>query len=249
MLGGEDELPAVENMDGSWAVSFGMPSKEPTSWREDVRNTREQLPVGQLLSVSVVASVEPDWTLDQLADDYAQCAAWAVEAGADCIETNFSCPNVSTCDGQLYQQPSDAAHVACRVRERIGDVPLIVKIGHLTEVAAAEVLVDKLAPHVNAFAMTNSIATRIRQADGDLLFAGEKRGICGAATFSASLRQTELVRDTAERKGIPLQLIGVGGASTQDHVKKYLAAGAHAVHMATAAMHNPLVGIEIRRNW
>ena len=32
-----------------------------------------------------------------------------------------------------------------------------------------------------------------------------------------------------------------------EHVRAYLAAGAHAVHMASAAMVNPQVAIEIRR--
>ena len=40
--------------------------------------------------------------------DYAQCARWAVESGADCVEANFSCPNVATCDGQLYQDARQA---------------------------------------------------------------------------------------------------------------------------------------------
>ena len=35
--GGESELSAIERMEGSWAVSYGMPSREPESWREDIR--------------------------------------------------------------------------------------------------------------------------------------------------------------------------------------------------------------------
>ena len=126
LRGGESDLPAIEQMRGSWAVSFGMPSKTPDVWRDDVQQTRDQLPSGKLLSVSVVGTVQEGWTIDQLADDYARCARWAVEAGADAVETNFSCPNVATCDGQLYTQPQDAALVAQRVREAIGRVPLIV---------------------------------------------------------------------------------------------------------------------------
>jgi len=41
-------------------------------------------------------------------------------------------------------------------------------------------------------------------------------------------------------------LIGVGGISSAADVRDYLDAGAHACHLATAAMLNPAVGIEIR---
>ena len=110
---GEDAVTADDEMRGSWAVSFGMPSRDPSVWRPDVTATRSTLPTGKLLSVSVVASPEPDWTPEQLADDYAACARQAAEAGADCVEANFSCPNVQSRDGQLYQQPA-----ACRPRRR-----------------------------------------------------------------------------------------------------------------------------------
>jgi dihydroorotate dehydrogenase len=246
--GGEAEVPAIERMSGSWAVSYGMPSKSPDVWRRDVAATRRRLPAGKLLSVSVVGTVQDGWTIDDLADDYAQCAAWAVESGTDCIETNFSCPNVSTCDGQLYQQPADAARVAERVRARIGRVPLILKIGKLNSRDEAEALLNAVAPHADALAMTNSIATSVRSQDGaGLLFDGQKRGICGDATREASVAQTRLVRGILRERGLKLKLIGVGGASTAAHVREYLTAGASAVHIATAAMVDPGVALTIRR--
>src|SRR5262249_46205729 len=105
------ELRAIDEMHGSWAVSFGMPSMAPDVWRADVEWTRGRLPNDKVLSVSVVASPRPDWSVDDLAGDFARCAKWAVESGADCVETNFSCPNVATSDGQLYQQPREAGIV------------------------------------------------------------------------------------------------------------------------------------------
>lgn len=249
LRGGESDLPAREAMEGSWAVSFGMPSKAPEVWRADVAQTRRRLPQEKILGVSVVGTVQEGWTIDQLADDYARCARWAVESGADCVETNFSCPNVATCDGQLYQQPADAALVAERVREAVGDRPLIVKLGHVTEEEEMERLLEALAPHIQAAAMTNSVAATVTDAAGDRLFDGQKRGICGAATFEPSLAQVRLARDVIARRGWKIDLIGVGGASSADRVRRYLEAGAHAVHIATAVMVNPAVGLEIRREW
>ncbi len=247
--GGESDLRAVESMSGSWAVSFGMPSKSPDVWRADIEETRRRLPSGKLLSVSVVGTVQDGWTIEDLADDYALCAKWAVESGADCVETNFSCPNVSTCDGQLYQQPADAAIVAARVRECVGNVPYIAKIGRIISDEDAAALLDAVGSSVDAFAMTNSIAATVRDKHGKLLFDGQPRGICGDATRRASVEQTRMMHRLTRERGLNLQLIGVGGASTADHVHDYLNAGAHAVHIATAAMIDPALAIEIRQQW
>jgi dihydroorotate dehydrogenase (NAD+) catalytic subunit len=246
LWGGETDLPAAAEMAGSWAVSYGMPSQAPEVWRADIASTRKRLPAGKVLAVSVVGTVQPDWSLDDLAADYAQCAAWAVESGADCVETNFSCPNVSTCDGQLYQQPQDAAVVAARVRGTIGRVPYIVKVGRLASRTEAAALLEAVTPHVDALSMTNSIAATVRSTDGRLLFDGQPRGICGDATREASLAQTRMMAELISQLGHRTQLIGVGGISSAEHVVAYLAAGAHAVQIATAAMVDPGLALRVR---
>lgn len=249
LTGIEDCVPLQPRMNGSWAVSFGMPSTEPDVWRADVEWTRTRLPSGKLLSVSVVGSIQPGWGISELAADYAQCARWAVESGADLVETNFSCPNVSTCDGQLFQQPADARVVAEAVREAVGRKPYVVKIGHVMERAAAERLLNAVDPFVDAIAMTNSVATRVSDPYGNLLFEGERRGICGAATREASLAQVRLFADVlADRVRRPA-LIGVGGVESAAHVRELLSAGAEAVHIATAAMVDPTVALRIRSDW
>ncbi len=240
------ELPATADMEGSWAVSYGMPSKAPDYWRADVEATRRALPDGKLLSVSVVGTIQDGWTIDDLADDYAQCARWAVDSGADVIETNFSCPNVSTCDGQLYQQSSDAALVTARVRDAIGRIPYVIKVGHVPKKEQVVELVDAVENSIDAVAMTNSVATRVREGDS-LLFDGEKRGICGAAILEASLAQTRLFADVVRRRQSRLTLVGVGGISCADDVRQYLSAGAQACQIATAAMMDPGIAMTIRR--
>jgi dihydroorotate dehydrogenase len=207
-----------------------------------------------VLVVSVVATEQPGWTIDDLAEDYAQCAKWAVESGADAVETNFSCPNVCTSDGQLYQHPREAARCAERVRAAIGGRPFIVKVGHLRNGEETEALVEALSPHVDALAMTNSVAAPVVAADGTLRFEGQPRGICGAAILEASIAQTRMARQVVTRRYTttgekPLKLIGVGGAFSADDVRRYLVAGAESVHLATACMLDPAVALRIRAAW
>ena len=122
-------------MQGTWAVAFGMPSTDPETWRRDIEWTRQQLPSDKVLAVSVVGTMQDGWGSNELAADYARCSKWAVESGADCVETNFSCPNVNTCDGQLYLDMEQSAIVSEAVKSAIGSLPLIIKVGHFMDQA------------------------------------------------------------------------------------------------------------------
>ena len=187
-----------------------------------------------------------------MADDYALTAKWAVDSGADCIETNFSCPNVASCDGQLYQQPEDAGLIAERVRNAIGHTPLLIKIGHFREIAnneeLATALLSAIAPFVDGVATTNSIAATVADQSGQLLFDGQRRGICGDAIRAESIRQTKTLCQIIHDRKLKISVVGIGGIQSAAHVESYINAGAESVQLATAAMLNPLVGIEIRRS-
>jgi dihydroorotate dehydrogenase (NAD+) catalytic subunit len=240
-------LPAASAMQGSWAVSFGMPSRAPEVWRADVEATRKRLPPGKVLSVSIVGTVIEGATLDDLAADYALAARWAVESGADVIEANFSCPNVATADGQLYLDFAAAETVAARLREAIGRVSLVIKIGHVWMVEDAARLLRAVGPYADALSMVNCISAQVVGQDGERLFGGAARGIAGEAIRSAAVDQVALFADVQQRAGPRgLRLIGVGGASTAEDVRDFLAAGAHAVHLATAAMLDPEVALRMR---
>jgi len=247
-LGGESALTASADMHGSWAVSFGMPSKAPDVWRADVEATRRALPKHKILSVSVVATPEPEWTLDDLVADFAKCATWAVESGADCVEANFSCPNVASADAQLFQQPDAAGKVAAGLRQAVGSKPLLLKIGHVTDAALATDLSQAVAPHANALVMVNCIAATVLDAVQRPLFEGQKRGIAGEAICEAALEQVRLFARVIRQQALGLRLVGVGGIATAQHVRAHLEAGSHAVQLATAAMLDPQVGLKIRRD-
>jgi len=249
LSGGETRLPSVDQMSGSWAVSFGMPSAKPDVWREDIERTRNALGEGKLLSVSVVGTVQDGSSIEELADDYAICAKWAVESGADVVETNFSCPNVSTCDGQIYRDMAAAKNVASRVRESIGTTPYVIKIGHMTKSEQINALLDAVGANINGIAMTNSVATTVLDRNGNELFAGELRGICGTATRTASLNQMRQFAQGVAAKGLNINLIGVGGIGSAEDVVAQLEAGAKAVQIATAAMIHPAVACEIRADF
>ena len=246
--GTQNRVSPSRSMQGTWAVAFGMPSAMPDVWRKDIEWTRRQLAHDKVLSVSVVGTMQEGWGIEQLAADYAQCAKWAVESGADCVETNFSCPNVNTCDGQLYLDIEKSAIVSEAVKSEIGPTPLIIKVGHFAEHEMIPQFLSAVARHTDAVSMTNSIASRVGVSDCELMFDSQYRGICGRAILDASLRQVAAFAQAIEESGTEIEVIGLGGIETATDVCRYLKAGANVCHLATHPMVEPGCGLEIRAN-
>lgn len=240
-------LRAAAEMAGSWAVSFGMPSRAPESWRADVEATRKALPTGKILSVSVVATPEDGWTAEDVARDFALCARWAVGAGADAVEANFSCPNVSTADGQMYLDPELAGAAASRIREEMGTRPLLLKIGPVRDEDLAGRLLTAVAPYAQALVMVNCIPAGVKGSGGMPLFGGATRGIAGDAIREASLAQAALFARIARERRIPVRIVGCGGVASVRDVARHLEAGVEAVQIATAAMIDPEIALRLRR--
>ena len=241
------ELNVANEMSGSWAVSFGMPSKPPSFWRDDVAATRSRLTKGKFLSVSVVATAEDDWSIDDLAADYAQCAKWAAASGADGVEANFSCPNVSSVDGQLFLNPTDAGIVAAQLREALPDTPLLLKVGYIDSRETAHKFLEAVEPFADALVMVNGLSAKVRQPNGELLFEGQCRGIAGDAIRETALEQLVLFDGLIRQFGLDVRLVGVGGLGQAADVRACLDRGCEAVQFATAAMVKPGLGLGIRR--
>jgi dihydroorotate dehydrogenase len=227
----------------TWAISFGMPSKEPDEWRADVEKARAGLGRGQVLSVSVVASPEPEWTIDQLAADFALCSKWAAESGAQAVEANLSCPNVCTKEADLYLAPAAARLIAAAVRDAVPPaIPVLLKIGLFPRRAEAAALVEAVSPYADAISATNSITAVVR---GE--FGGLRRGVGGAGTTARCLEETCMLAGILQEQQSHLKLVSVGGVMNAGDVRDRLGAGAHHVQLATAPMIDPAVGLQIRK--
>lgn len=226
----------------TWAISFGMPSRAPDAWRADVEHARRGLGKGQVLAVSVVASPQPGWTVDDLARDFAQCAVWAAESGAQVVEANLSCPNVCTQEADLYLDAKAAEVIAAELRARVPHLPVALKVGLFPNDEQAEALVEAVSPYADGLSSANSITAVVR---GE--FGGLRRGIGGAAITHRCREEMSLLKRIVDRRGSRLQLIGVGGIMNAEHVRERLDAGAHAVHLGTAPMLDPKIGLKIRR--
>ena len=77
-------------------------------------------------------------------------------------------------------------------RQAVGSMPLLIKIGHVTDETSATGLAKALAPHADALVMTNCIAATVLDEHQKPLFDGQRRGIAGEAIGQAVVDQVRL---------------------------------------------------------
>jgi len=234
--------------------SFGMPSRDPQTWMADVAKAKTFLHNGQMLVVSVVGTAKHGGTLHDLADDFALTGKMAVEAGAEVIEANFSCPNVQSGEGSLYQSPEEVRIITSTMRKSLGNVPLILKMGYLADDnLVLEVMREAVQNGASALSAINTIPAKVLTADGQQALPGEGRltsGICGATIKPAGLAMARKLLDARSILGLKpedLTLIGVGGVMTATDALEYLNLGLDGVQSGTGAMWNPALAAEFKQ--
>ncbi len=230
------------------AVCFGMPSMAPEVWRPDVRRAKESLADGQILVVSVVATPPDAASPDDVAADFCRCAEWAVAAGADIIEANFSCPNVCSAEGTIYHDADLSGQIAQRIRSSIGKTPLLIKIGDFGTPGRLEKFLQAVDGSANGITLLNCIIRPVLCPDGHPAFGEQFRsvGVAGRAIHGPSV---DIVRSAVEitaRDGLSLSIVAVGGASRISDIDDFFSAGASAVLMASAPMYLPGLASEAK---
>ncbi len=245
MIAERDPRVAIGTTTGG---SFGMPSRHPDVWREDIARARTLIGAGQVLIVSVVGSAVPDITEEAFIADFAQCARWASAAGAQIIEANFSCPNVGKAEGQLFLNVELAGRIAKAVKQATSDKPLLLKIGAINDAERLAAFCKTVAGAADGLVMVNAPARRVVGRDGQPYFGAgrERAGVTGAAIMTMSLNAARAGIDTIDRLKLPLQVIGCGGITTVDDVRAFIDAGACAAVSSTAATFNPYLACEVK---
>ena len=243
-----DDIPADPGAVSS-AVCFGMPSMAPEVWREDVARCKAGLGEGQMLIVSVVASPEASWSAAQVADDYAQCAAWAVEAGADVIEANYSCPNVCSAEGQVYLDATLSGDVSVTIRTAIGEIPLLLKVGTFPGEVSMRDFLRAVSKPADGMTLVNGIARPVLHRDGRPAFGEDyvQAGVLGRIIHEPSVASVRQARAIVDAEGLGLALAAVGGVSRAEDLADFFEAGADAIMLGSSPMYLPNLACEIKR--
>jgi dihydroorotate dehydrogenase len=231
------------------AVSLGVPSMEPDVWRKDIRRAKEKIGRGQILVVSVLGTIPPGGDREALVADYAACARWAVEAGADVVEVQLAWPDPFADQPQaVYENLPLSAQILHRVRTSVA-VPVVAKLGAFRSPRLLHDTATKLAAWASGFTLVNSFQRRVVDESGNAAFEGAGRDraeVVGADTFPAASRQIAELLAWRRAGCWDRAVLAVGGITTPERAHEVLREGADAALVATAALYQPLFAVQFR---
>lgn len=230
------------------AVCFGMPSMAPQTWREDVQRAKAALPPGKILIVSVVATPNDNAKPRAVAEDFAQCAAWAAEAGADVIEANFSCPNVCSKEGSIYTDAQLSRTIATAIRKSIGARPLLIKAGQFGAEAKLRAFLKFVNGIADGITLVNAVSRPVLHPNGSPVFGDlrVKAGVLGRGIHKPCVESVRRAAQIIREDNLKLTLVGVGGVSSDQDVQDFFDAGAAAVLMGSSPMYMPDIAAEMK---
>ena len=243
------DTPPESPTEVSSSVCFGMPSVAPDVWRNDVSVAKSSINPGQILIVSVVATPGTKPDKRAIADDFAQCAAWAVESGADVIEANLSCPNVCSAEGTIYHDADFSQIVACRVRKAIGTTPLLLKTGLFDHPTSMQAFISSVAEFASGITLVNCMIRPVLNRDHRPAFGPQflRAGVLGRAIHRPSVTAVRTLCDFIGREAFPLEVAAVGGASSPADFEDFFNAGANAVLCGSSPMYLPNLAVEVQQ--
>jgi dihydroorotate dehydrogenase (NAD+) catalytic subunit len=214
--------PTVVQAEAGLINAMGLPNPGIEVFAQEIRFSKI------VLRVPVIVSV-----FGYSAEEYAAVAKKAVDAGADAVELNVSCPHVKQTGAEIGQSPKLLTEVVQQVKAAI-DKPLIVKLSpNVADIAA----LARAAVEAGADALTAVNTLKALAIDAETLrpiLSNVRGGLSGAAVKPVALR---CVYDIHE--ALPdVPIIGCGGVSGWRDAVEFFLAGASAVQIGTAVADN-----------
>jgi len=214
--------PTVVQTECGLLNAVGLPNPGVHYFSEEIREAKE-------LGIPIIVSV-----YGFSSEEFAEAARVAVEAGADAIELNVSCPHVKKTGAEIGQSPRLVAEIVKKVKGRV-DKPVFAK---LTPNVADIAKVAKAAAEADADAITAINTVRAMTIDVETtrpILANKIGGLSGTAIKPIAVRCVyEVYRE------VDVPVIGCGGISTWRDAVEFMLAGASAVQIGTAIAFNGL---------
>lgn len=229
--------------------SFGVPSRKPEIWQEDVQKAIKFAGKGQVMILSFMGTVKKDQTQEEFIEDFIMAAKLSYETGAKVLEANLSCPNIGN-EGLVCYNLDVTEKVVKGIRKVIGNKPLVLKVGYYKDEAQLAGFAEIANEYANDVAAINSLQVKVVNSQGEQALPGPNRlssGICGSAIKWAGIEMTKKLFKIRASRNFKFKITGVGGVVDAQDYLDYKDAGADAVMSATGAMWNPNLAQEIKK--
>jgi len=197
--------------------AIGLPNPSIEEFATEIRQAKSKLKIPLIVSVYGFT-----------AEEYANVAKRAVEAGADAVELNVSCPHVKETGVEIGQNPKILSEVVSKVKEAVGK-PVFVKLSpNVTSII--EIADSAVRAGANGLTAINTVRAMAIDVETAMPILSNKfGGLSGPAIKPIALR---CVYEIYEKVKVPI--IGCGGITNWRDAVEFFLAGASAVQIGTA---------------
>ena len=209
--------PTVVQAKGGLINAVGLPNPGINDYVGEITYAKSILKVPLIVSVYGYS-----------AEEYALAAKKAVEAGADAVELNVSCPHVKYTGSEIGANPKLLKDVVSKVKADVRK-PVIVKLSpNVTDIVEIADVAAKAG--ADALTVINTVRALAIDVETTLpVLSNIRGGLSGPAIKPIALR---CVYDISECVKTPI--MGCGGITDWRDVVEFLLAGASAVQIGTA---------------
>jgi dihydroorotate dehydrogenase (NAD+) catalytic subunit len=213
--------PTIAQSRSGLINAMGLPNPGIETYVEEIKFSKTILAVPLIVSIFGYTS-----------EEYAAVSKRAVDAGADAVELNVSCPHVKQTGAEIGQNPKLLSEIVENVKAKINK-PVIVKLSpNVTDITLlAKASIEAGADALTVINTLKAIAIDIETQQP--ILSNVTGGLSGEAIKPVALR---CVYDIAEQYKVPI--IGCGGVSNWHDAVEFFLAGASAVQIGTAVADN-----------
>lgn len=230
----------------SMTNSFGNPSSDILTWAKELSEQRKVMQKGQILGCSVTATT-PGNNQDSIAGTAADLligATAAILGGADIIELNLACPNVTENpkEGEMFQNAKLVKYVLSEFKRRFPKIPVGMKFGIYSSKEQMKQVFVNAGDNLDYVSGINALKMTVLGKDGSEILPGRQTsGVCGIADQTIALKSIEWAAQIRQEEGLKYQILGGGGVIKAKDVGRFLSAGADMVQVAAIALADPLL--------
>ena len=205
--------------------AMGLPNPGIDEFVKEIRQAKAVVKVPLIVSVYGYSE-----------EEYTKVAKKAVDAGADAVELNVSCPHVRETGSEIGQNPTILSEVVRKVKAVVS-APVIVKLSpNVTSITELAETAEKAG--ADALTAINTVRAMAIDAETTMpILSNRIGGLSGPAVKPIAVR---CVYDVFEHVKIPI--VGCGGIASWRDAVEFVLAGASAVQIGTAiALKGPSV--------
>lgn len=231
------------------ANSFGIPSFKPTVWQKEIKESFAMIGKGQALLAAFQGTVSENGNHQEFVVDHIKGVGMLIEAGANVIEVNLSCPNEGHSKLLCFDLKT-TKEIVQKLKAAYPHLILIIKIAYMSDDNYLRQFVKELGNMVSGITAVNTIPRNIVDTNGYQAFPGAasrlQAGVSGAAIKHLVVDIITRLKKYRQEFGYGFKIIGVGGVLDARDFHDHRQAGADFVMGLTGVMWNPDLATEIK---